>query len=102
MSEPHFAPTPSAALHKMVLALECQGGVCEEMFFALVEMVACLMGHEANAILGKHVRRSDNFLTNDGAVHRKPVNHLYHLANAEAVLTEMIAVSTVPVGTTGS
>lgn len=96
----HFSPT--SALHKMVLALSCQGGVCEEMFFALVEMVACLMGHEANTVLGKHVRRSDNFLETDGTVHQKPVNHLYYLPNAEVVLTEMIAASTVPAGTTGS
>ncbi len=99
MSDPLFSPTPVTALHKMILALGCQGGVCEEMFFALVEMVACLMSHEANAVLGKKVCRSNNFLGTDGTVHKKPVNHLYYLSNAEAVLTEMIAVSTVPADT---
>ena len=56
MTEP--ATLVKEATARLVLALdekECPDGVCEAVFLALVQLVAVVIGHEANKILGKHV-----------------------------------------------
>jgi hypothetical protein len=63
MPEERPAPlTMTEITHKLVLALDanCCSGVCEDMFFALVQLIVVMMGSEAARIMGERVEQMDD------------------------------------------
>lgn len=84
---------------KMIAALAKQGGVCEEMFFALTQTVACVFGSEAARVLGHYVIRGAGHLGH-GDVPGPDCPIAYQIApdDVETVLAEVrkAAAPTVP------